>query len=107
MCIRDRSQPTLLPDHLLWHPEGGGGRRAAQRPAEGARDRLPSGRLRRQGLLLLPGYARPCLLYTSRRITPATVREKVGPPSVNWILVMLDVYKRQTQYGQKPLASEA
>ena len=50
-------EPAVLPDRLLRHPQGRRGRRAAQRAAEGPRDRLPPRRLRGEGVLLLRGHA--------------------------------------------------
>ena len=59
-------------DRLLRHPQGRRDRRAAQRAAQGPRGRLPPRRLRREGLLLLPGHPRAA--DRRRRGTPASSR---------------------------------
>ena len=65
-------QPALLHDRLLRHPQGRRDRRPAQRAAQGPRGGLPPRRLRREGLLLLPGHPRAA--DRRRRGTPASSR---------------------------------
>ncbi len=65
-------EPAVLPGDLLRHPQGRRGRGAAERAAQGARDRLPPERLGGEGVLLLPGHRRSC--RWAPRVTPASAR---------------------------------
>ncbi len=68
------AEPAVLPDRLLRHPQGRRDGRAAQHPAQGPRGRLPPRRLRREGLLLLPGHRRAADRRGGTRGLPADRR---------------------------------